>query len=258
MEEKDKQLAKEISEEVVSEIKKEMPKFSLGRKYNLIKDVVSIVLILVVVVFGIKLYKSFEINKTEVAPVEEHDLTLENDGILGFTVADFEDAILGTASKKALLIVDEQELSVPSVITQTGLFNLGVFTKNQSVTYYGIGQYTVNLETITKDSISVDEESNTVIVKVPHPELHNVIFDTKKTVFGSSEKGLLAFGEIKLTVEEQNKVEQEAVKKLEERALESDCVEKANKYAMYVLRDFFEVAIGEVTETYKIKIEFSD
>ena len=54
MEEKDKQLAKEISEEVAKEIKKEIPKYSLGRYYNIAKDVITILLIGIIVIFGMK------------------------------------------------------------------------------------------------------------------------------------------------------------------------------------------------------------
>lgn len=49
-------------------------------------------------------------------PVDGHDLTLENMGILGHTVVDFEEAILGDSSKLKKLEVYKQEISDVSTI----------------------------------------------------------------------------------------------------------------------------------------------
>ena len=68
----------------------------------------------------------------------------------------------------------------------------------------------------------------------------------------------MAFGEIKMSQEDSNKISAEAKAKLEEKAKEKQPMEKADKYAMYVLRDLFEAAINDVTNSYKIKIEFMD
>ncbi|MBR3264644.1 MAG: DUF4230 domain-containing protein, partial [Erysipelotrichaceae bacterium] len=87
------------------------------------------------------------------APVEDHDMTLENYGFLGHTVADFEEAILGDSEKLKKLEVYKQEVSDVGTITDTGLFNLGMFTKNQVITYYGTAVYTVDLSRLSKSDI---------------------------------------------------------------------------------------------------------
>lgn len=258
MEEKDKELAKQISDEVVKEIRKDLPKKGFGGYYGIIKDVITIGLILVVVFFGIKLYKGFEMNTTILEPVEEHDLTVNNKGVLGYTAVDFEEAVLGAAKKEALLVVDEQEISVVTTTTQTGLFNLGVLSKKQSVTFVGTSQYVVDLKKLVKENISVDDESHTVTVKVPHAEFHQVTIDHNKTIFSDTEKGLLAFGDIKMSQEESNKIDAEAAEKLEAKARETEPMKKADQYALYVLRDLFETSITSVTNSYKVKVEFAD
>lgn len=257
MEENEKQeIVKEISDEVVKEVKRNMSKNkSFGNLFGLFKDIVTLVLVALIFIFGMKLYDGFKKNTT-ILDVEGHDLTLNNNGLLGFTVADFSDVIVGTATKKALLIVTEQELSVVSTITKAGLFELGVFSKNQSVTYYGTGQYTVDLSNLSIDNITLDNANYTVTVTVPHPTLHEVIINTSKTVFGDTEKGLLAFGDIKLTTEENNKIMDEAHNKLMTRGLEKDCMNKADELTKYVVRDLFEVAIADISKMYKINIEF--
>ena len=258
MEEKDKELAKQISDEVVKEVKKVLPKKPIGRYYDIVKDIITVGLILVIVFFGVKLYKSFEMNTKVIAPVEEHDLTINNNGILGFTAVDFEEAVLGAAKKEALLVVDEQEMSVVTTTTQAGLFNLGLFSKNQSVTFVGMSQYAVDLKKLSKENITVDDDSHTVTVKVPHAEFHLVKIDPNKTIFADTEKGLLAFGDIKMTQEESNKINAEAEEKLTAKAKEAEPMKKADQYALYVLRDLFETSITSVTNSYKVKVEFVD
>ena len=70
---------------------------------------------------GVYVHERNQANE-RIAPVEDHDLTLENDGIFGFTVADFEEPILGEATRQRLLIVEEQEVYVNTTIMDTGLF----------------------------------------------------------------------------------------------------------------------------------------
>lgn len=256
--EDNKELAKQISDEVIKEIKKELPKQPIGRYYGIVKDIITVGLILVIVVFGIKLYKGFEMNTKVLEPVENHDLTIENNGILGYTAVDFEEAVLGTAKKEALLVVDEQEISVVTTTTQAGLLNLGVFSKNQSVTFFGTSQYVVDLKNLSNNSITVDDESHTVTVKVPHAEFHQVKIDFNQTKFSDTEKGLLAFGDIKMSQEDSNKINAEATEKLEEKAKEAEPMKKADQYALYVLRDLFETSITSVTNSYKVKVEFEN
>ena len=84
-------------------------------------------------------------------PVEERDLTLENHGILGYTAADFQEAILGDSEQLKKLEVFETEVSDAVQLTNTGLANLKVFTKTQLLTYKGTATYTVDLGELSKD-----------------------------------------------------------------------------------------------------------
>ncbi len=72
--------------------------FNVGGLLHLIIMLIPIVLL----VFLFIRFQSFTGNIKEIfdreTPVEQHDLTLENRGILGFTAADFQEAILGESS----------------------------------------------------------------------------------------------------------------------------------------------------------------
>lgn len=250
------EMVKAVSDQVVEQMRKEFPKYSFGRKYNIFKDFVSVVLIIAILLGGYNWYRQYKRDTSILKSVEGYDLTVNNNGILGYTAVDFTDIIVGSSQKQALLIVDEQEFSVPSVITQAGLFKLGIFSKNQSVVYSGKAQYTVDLSKITSDKIAVDAPNHTITVTVPYPEMHAVIFNPANTVFGDTEKGLLAFGEIKMTGEEFSAIEAEAIIKLQEKASDPAIIRKAEDYGRYALRDFYETAIDNVTKSYKVKIVF--
>lgn len=189
-----------------------------------------------------------------VEPVDNHDVTLENNGIFGFTVADFEEVILGEATRKQLLIVDEQEVSVPSSITNTGLWNLNVFTKVLNLTVYGRGQYTIDLTKINKNNISLDEDTYTVTIHVPYPELHGVTYLPDKTKFGDTEKGWLAFGDLKLTPEQTQQFEVEAVEKLNTRLNEQDCFATAERFAKLTAYELYQPLVSSISPAYKVEI----
>ncbi|MBQ6655406.1 MAG: DUF4230 domain-containing protein [Erysipelotrichaceae bacterium] len=258
IEKNNEELARAVSDQVVEQIRKELPKHTFSRKYNIFKDFVSLVLIAALVLGGYNWYRQYKRDTSILKSVEGYDLTLDNNGILGYTAVDFADVIVGSSTRQSLLIVDEQELSAPTVVTQAGLFKLGIFSKNQSVVYNGTAQYTVDISKITSDKIEVDAANHTITITVPYPELHDVIFNPENTVFGDTEKGLLAFFDIKMSLEDSNTIAAEAVKKLREKALDEKCLDKAVDYGRYVLRDFYETAIEAITKSYKVKIVFDE
>ncbi len=199
-------------------------------------------------------YQQIKPKNPEVNDIEEYDVTLENNGIFGFTAVDFEDVILGHATRQQLLIVDEQEVSVASTITDTGLFNLSIFTKVLNETIYGVGEYTIDLTKIKKSDIEFDEENYTITIHVPYPTLHSVKFEPDKTKIGDTEKGWLAFGEIKLTPEQTQKFETEAVEKLTERLNDKECFETAARFAKLTAYEVYQPLVNSISPAYKVEI----
>lgn len=172
------------------------------------------------------------------------------------TVTDFSEVVVEAAKQQALLVVDEQEMSVTSTITQEGFFEWELMKKTQMVTYYGTAQYTVDLSQLSSENIVYDEAKNVLVIYVPKTQMHAVVFDPGKTVVGDVEKGILAFGDIKLSQEQTQAVEEEAMTMLTEAAKESECMDKADKYALYVLREIFEATVEQVDETTKVEIRY--
>lgn len=190
------------------------------------------------------------------APIEEADVVIDNDGFLGYTAADFEEAVLDGASEHQELIVMEQPLSISTTITKAGLGNFSAFSKMKDVTYYGTGVYTVDLSHIDKDHISVDETGKTVFVTIPHAVLQYVNTEVDRTEFEDTEKGILAFGDIKLTAEETKQLETAVYDSMHERLTQKDLYEEADRFAILKTWEIFQPLITAVSPEFKVEIAF--
>lgn len=180
-----------------------------------------------------------------------------NQGPLGtFTAADFKDAILGEATKQQELVVMEQELEIPTTISKAGLGNLAIFSKVQNISYHGTGVYTVDLALINKDSIEVDMEKKKVVVYVPRTCLQYINPNLDETEFEDTERGLLAFGDIKLTPEEQNSLLQSVIENMRERLTKSDLYKHADDFAQVSLWKTFQPLVNNVSPEFDLEIEF--
>ncbi|MDY2629271.1 MAG: DUF4230 domain-containing protein [Lachnospiraceae bacterium] len=247
-----------INEAVEDSVDRAFKKYrrSVFRPYiKLRKIIVWCVVIGLVVGIGVYLHDRNTASE-KVAAVENHDLTLDNNGIFGFTVADFEKPVLGEAVRNRLLIVEEQEVYVNSTITETGLFNLGVFNKQQALTIHGTGQYTIDLTQVDKDDLSLNEDTCELTIQIPHAELHKVIFDPSQTEIGDTKKGWFAFGDIKMTTEQQKEFETNAKEKLEEKLSEAQCFEEADRFAKLSAYETYQPIVETVSPVYKVTIEF--
>ena len=219
------------------------------------RRLLSFLVILAVLGSGIWLYERNRANEP-VAPVEDHDLTLENDGIFGFKAADFEEPILGEATRQRQLIAEEQEVYVNTTITDTGLFNLGVFNKQQALTIHGTGQYTIDLTRLSRSDISLNEQTYELTIRIPHAELHDTIFDPAQTEIGDTKNGWLAFGSIKLDAEQQKAFEVSAVEQLQTKLEEPDRFTEADRFARLAAYELYQPIVRAVSPIYQVIIEF--
>jgi len=192
-----------------------------------------------------------------VEQVEDHDLTIDNDNILGYTAADFENAVLGAASEHQELIVMEQPLSIETTITQAGLGNLAIFSKMKSIIYSGTGVYTVDLSQIDQDHINVNETDKIITIYIPHTVLQYIVPDLKSAQFNDTEKGMLSFGDIKLTPEEQNELEIAVENAMRERLDMDDMYEAADRFAALQTWEIFQPLVSAVSPEFIVEMEFT-
>ena len=188
--------------------------------------------------------------------IADHDHTIDNNGIFGYTTADFEEAILGDSSKLKKLEVYKQEVSDVAQITDTGLLNWGVFTKNQLITYNGTAVYTVDLSTIRKGDIVVDDENKVITLRIPHAVQEEINIPEDQIQFGDTSKGLLAFGDIKMTMEQAAGVQREARKRMQQKLDDDKVLETADRFAKLSVWEIYSPLIKGVAKNYSLEVQF--
>ena len=247
-------------EEAAREGAKQGSKGARGRSpFEMLKTIILIALIIGV---GWMVYRlqSFTGDLKDIvsrdAPVEDRDLTLENHGVLGYTAADFQDAILGDSKQLKKLEVFTTDISGAATLIDTGLGNLKVFTKSQLLTYKGTVTYTVDLGELEKDDITLDEESMTVHVKIPHAVQGEININENEIEVGDVDRGLLGIGEISMTPEENQKVQSEARNKMQETLDEEDTISEADRFAKMSVWEIYQPIIDKVTTGYSLKVDF--
>ena len=186
--------------------------------------------------------------------VSGYDLTIDNNSIFGYTAADFADAVLGNSSQLKKIEVYERNVTDIATVTNAGLLKIKLFSKCQQIEYSGVATYVVDMCNLSKDSFSVDEKNHIVTIKIPHAELKDI--NVNEVKFGELEKGVFAFGKIKMTAEDSNKIEEEAKKKMLSKLKAEKETEKADEFAKKTIWEMFYPQITEVSPGYSLEIEF--
>ena len=187
---------------------------------------------------------------------EENDLVLENHGILGYTAANFEDAILGDSEKLKKLEVFSQQVSDVSSVKETGFINWEIFSKNQLITYNGTAVYTVDLSTLSADDIDYDEEQKIITLRIPHAVQEEINIPEDQIQFGDTNGGLLAFGEIKMSAEQASQIQAGAREKMEEKLKEDNILETADRFAKLTVWEMYSPIIKGVGKDCSLEVEF--
>lgn len=106
------------------------------------------------------------------------------------------------------------------------------------------------------DDITVDNETKAVTVNVLSPELNtdSISIDHDKTQIFDEERGLLAFGDLKLSQEQQNDYDKEEISKIQEKLNEQIYLDEAAKYAKTNITDFLQPIVEGVSPEYKLNI----
>ena len=205
---------------------------------------------------GLAVKDAFRALFTTETAVEDRDLTLINHRIFGYKAADFAEAVLGDEEQLKKLEVYSREVSDVSTLTQAGLFKIKAFSKYQLITYNGKAIYTVDLSGLKADDITLDEETKTVTIKVPAPVLEPINIPSENIQFGEVEKEAFAFGNIKLTPEQQAEVETQAKERMLQKLEDEKVIEDAKIAAELSIWEIFQPVIANLSSRYKLKIEF--
>lgn len=218
-----------------------------------------LILMAVMFVLGLALPKIISMTKkqeqfSQERPVDSYDLTLQNNGVMGYLVGDFEDAILGQRERQQKIDVLEQEVSDVATLTKTGTMNIQLFTKTQMITYKGTAYYVVDLQDVTEKSIAYDEKKKTVTLTIPSAKLDHINIPPENIEFGDVKNGILAFGNIETTAEEIAEVEKFAQMEMEAKLEEEQIVDEANRFAKLAVWEIYQPLISAIGADVKLEV----
>ena len=192
------------------------------------------------------------------APVEDHDLTLENHGIFGYTVTDFQEAILSDRTKLKKLEVLSYKVSDAVTITDAGLGGLKIFSKSQVITYNGTAVYTIDLSGMDKQHVTLDEENKKVVMTIPHSVLEPINIQASDMEISDTEKGFLAFGQVKMTVEQMNTIQQAAQERMVHKLVDENIVAEADRFGKMAVWEIYQPIVQSVSSGYTLEVVFED
>lgn len=171
---------------------------------------------------------------------------------------DFSEVIIGTQEETRKLIVSTQEATVSTELTSELIRQLDFdfLKKTQKVSYTGKGYFVVDLDNLTKENIVQDKQEKTVTIKIDHAYLQAIEIDPEKIIIDEVKEGLLARGDIKLTVKDYNAIEKELRNRMEEKFNTAENGQKADAIALQMVKEVYEPVIRAIDPGYELYVEF--
>lgn len=210
-----------------------------------------IVIILVAIIMF--LTKSKEVPKVESTPpinwvkIGKKEVTIKKINI--------KETLISDIKSSNELITMEVDLS-QTLQWDISWGNAGILKKIQEVTFYGTGIYTTDLSSIEEEDIVVDEEKESILIKINKPLIKQVTIDEKKTEIKSTENGLLRFGEVKMTIKDSERLRSTAKEKMEYKMTLEENTSLANEYTKSAVNELLSNFLKAINIKYNINIEW--
>lgn len=171
---------------------------------------------------------------------------------------DFYDVIIGKHEEVRKLIVSTQEATVSTKLTDRliEILDVGFLKKTQNVSYTGKGYFVVDLDSLTRDDVVLDKNNKTVTILIEHAYLQAVEIDPEKVVIDEVKEGLLAWGDIKLTVSDYNAIEKELRNRMVAEFDTARNAQEADDNALRMVKEIYEPVVKAVDAAYEVRVEF--
>lgn len=217
--------------------------------------------ILLVAIIGILIWGKNDtttvLSETYNDGVEQIDINtiyLENSG----AEVDFAQVLLSNQEETRKLIVSTQEATVSTELSDK-LFqkiDFDFLKKTQKVSYTGTGYFVVDLDNLTKENIVQDKENKVVTIKIGHAYLQAIEIDPDKIIVDEVKKGLLAWGDLELTVNDYNVIEKELRSRLETKFNTAENGQEADEIALRMVKEVYEPIVKAIDNSYSVVVEF--
>lgn len=167
-----------------------------------------------------------------------------------------EETLINQIQQKQQLITMEVEMS-EMVTLDDSWGTIDIFKKTQGVKFYGIGTFIVDLSSLHKENISVDNNSYKVSLKIPQPTVKSVELKEDKTMYQTPENGLMRFGEITLSLEESQMLLKGVKEKMFNKMNNENFISDAKKSSEETLKGLIKaITLNNTDSKYDVEIQF--
>lgn len=221
-----------------------------------ISCVVLVVLIIGVLVWGknnkVSVFR--EIYDDGVEQIDLNTVYLENSGV----EVNFSEVLLGKQEETRKLIVSTQEATVSTELSDRLIqkIDFDFLKKTQKVSYTGKGYFVVDLDSLTADDIVEDREKRIITIKIGHAYLQAIEIDPDRIIIDEVKEGLLARGDIELTVKDLNAIEKELRDRLETKFNTAENGQEADDLALKMVKEVYEPVVKAIDGRYSVVVEF--
>ena len=189
-----------------------------------------------------------------VEQIDINTIYLESSGV----EVDFSEVLLGSHEEMRNLIVSTQVATVSTELSDKVIQKLDFdfLKKTQKVSYTGTGYFVVDLDSLTRENIVQDEESKVITIKIGHAYLQAIEIDPDEIIVDEVKKGLLAWGDIELTVKDYNEIEKELRNRLESKFNTAENGQKADETALRMVEEVYEPVVKAIDKSYDVVVKF--
>lgn len=218
--------------------------------------VVLIIAICITLILGYYFKKNLseEVYDDGITQIDLDTIYLNGSGVQ----VDFYDVIIGKHEEVRKLIVSTQETTVSTKLTDRLIEVLDVdfLKKTQNVSYTGKGYFVVDLDNMTRDDVLVDKENKSITICIDHAYLESIEIDPEKIIINDVKEGLLAWGDIKLTVRDYNSIEKELRNRMMAEFNTAQNAQDADDTALRMVKEIYEPLVKAVDAEYEVRVEF--
>lgn len=189
-----------------------------------------------------------------IEPVDLDTVYLSPSGV----EVNFSDVILSRQNETRKLIVRTQNGTVSTKLTDRLINQLDFdfMKKTQNVSYTGTGCFVVDLDRLTSANVVEDKEKKTVTIRIGHAYLESIDINPNNIIIDDVKEGLLAWGDIKLTVADYNTIERELRARLEEKFDTAANGQAADEAALKMVKEVYEPVVKAIDRRYSVVVQF--
>lgn len=223
--------------------------------WNVAVRVLALVLITVVIIGWVRGKNPLHMDVSDgIERIDLDTIYLESSGV----EVDFSDVILSGHNETRKLIVSTQSGTVSTKLTDRLIKQLdfNFLKKTQNVSYTGTGYFVVDLDNLTSANVIQDKDKKTVTIRVDHAYLEAIEIDPNNIIIDEVKEGLLARGDIELSVADYNAIEKELRAKLEEKFDTAVNGQIADNIALKMVKEVYEPVVKAIDRRYSVIVEF--